>query len=95
MAWYYLSFAGEEGFRGACIVEAIESMNAVAVATRLGINPGGEVVIVKAPAGPCPLPVNRLLTKADLGIPLSETETAAILADESRTEFLHDRCNSV
>jgi hypothetical protein len=42
--WWYLSFAGNEGFRGACIVEARGVLSAVARCHQLGINPHGEVL---------------------------------------------------
>jgi len=49
--FYWLSFADgslPEGsqFLGACIVRAISDLDAVCVAHRLGINPGGEVQIM-------------------------------------------------
>lgn len=43
LGWWWLSFAGPEGFRGACIVKARGMLGAVAEAHRLGCNPGGEV----------------------------------------------------
>jgi hypothetical protein len=45
-SWWYLSFAGVEGFRGGTYVRAFGEAFAVARATDLGINPGGEVMIV-------------------------------------------------
>jgi hypothetical protein len=47
--WFYLSFAGEEGFRGACIVEANGILSAVLHCNILGINPGGEVMAIPVP----------------------------------------------
>lgn len=41
---YWLSFAGEEGFLGCCVVEANGMLSAVRLASELGINPGGQVV---------------------------------------------------
>jgi hypothetical protein len=43
MALYYLSFCGEEGWRGGTVVEAEDFIMAVVKTHRLGINPGGEV----------------------------------------------------
>ena len=40
---WYLSFAGEDGWRGAVMVLARGFTSAVQVANRLGINPGGEI----------------------------------------------------
>jgi hypothetical protein len=47
--WYYLSFVGEEGWRGATYVPAFNMKTASQVAHLLGVNPGGEVVIVAVP----------------------------------------------
>jgi len=68
---YYLSFAGDEGFRGVCLVRAKDSIDAVRVAHRLGINPGGQVMMVLVPQenydrAPKKLPFNRLMDKATL-----------------------------
>ncbi len=40
---HWLSFAGEEGFLGAAIIEAEDFICAVMLAHRCGCNPGGEV----------------------------------------------------
>lgn len=73
---WYLSFSGEEGFRGAVIVEAHGVTTAVDVAWVLGINPGGEVLAI-----PCPFPVfpelqNRLLGKDELAVAFGELQVA-------------------
>ena len=47
MAFHYLSFAGEEGWRGCTVVEADSFLEAVLKTHRLGINPGGEVAGVE------------------------------------------------
>ena len=48
--WWWLSFAGTEGFRGACVVGGVHDIvSAVRVAHALGINPGGEVLAVEIP----------------------------------------------
>lgn len=49
MRWFYLSFAGDEGFRGACIIEARGILGAVSRCNVLGINPGGEVMAIPVP----------------------------------------------
>jgi hypothetical protein len=67
--WWWLSFAGKEGFRGGCLVEAPDMGSAVIQASVLGINPRGEVRglgPIPMPEGGFPLPVNRLLQKADI-----------------------------
>ena len=47
---YYLSFATNEGWLGGCYARGWGEVDAVAEASTLGINPGGEVAIV----GPLP-----------------------------------------
>jgi hypothetical protein len=64
---WWLSFAGDEGFRGVALVEGETMVDAVKEAHRLRINPGGEVMGVAAPPH---LFVphewrNRLLTKSE------------------------------
>lgn len=49
-AFYWLSFASEEGNLGCALVEASSMEEAVTEAHRLGINPGGEVMGVEIPA---------------------------------------------
>jgi hypothetical protein len=63
----YLSFVGEEGFRGGVFIpRAKDIIEAVEEAWRLGINPGGEV----AALGPGPMPPSEwvaiLLSREDL-----------------------------
>jgi hypothetical protein len=43
MDWWWLSFSGEPGFLGVCIVQGNDIGEAVIRAHVLGINPGGEV----------------------------------------------------
>ncbi len=49
-AMMYLSFCGEEGFRGAVFVDGEDILAGVMEANRLGINPHGEVMGVEVPA---------------------------------------------
>lgn len=66
--WFYLSFADDDQFLGAAIVEAVGEMHAIEYAHRLGINPGGQVAVWTVPEG-APVPdaaKNRLLSKRDL-----------------------------
>lgn len=69
MSWWYLSFADDDGFRGAAIVEADTMLEAVRQTNVIGINPHGEVCGVRYPDD-VPLPdtkyLNRLLTKEDV-----------------------------
>jgi hypothetical protein len=44
--WWYLSFADDPGFLGACIVQAQDQLAAVSVAHNLRINPGGQVLML-------------------------------------------------
>jgi hypothetical protein len=65
-AWWWLSFADDDGFRGVCIVEAMDMIAAVKLTHALGINPGGEVRGAPFPdrAGPPPERFRaRILTK--------------------------------
>lgn len=64
MAHFYLSFATDAGFRGATVVEAVSEQDAVLVATAMGRNPGGEVMIVEVPDEAMGAPDTKvLLTK--------------------------------
>lgn len=49
--WFYLSFAGKEGWRGAIIVEARGITTALGVCNLLNINPHGEVLCRAVPDG--------------------------------------------
>jgi hypothetical protein len=49
MAYWYISFANTQGFRGATVVKAISANSALAEATRRGLNPGGEAAILQIP----------------------------------------------
>lgn len=63
-AWYWCSFADDDGFRGVAIVRASGVLSASQEARRRGINPGGEVLAF--PLDPEHEPgefANRLLTK--------------------------------
>lgn len=49
MTFFYISFAGDEGFRGATIVAERDIKRALRKTWRLGINPGGEAAILELP----------------------------------------------
>ena len=66
MAWFYLSFADDDAFRGACVVEAASAEDAVTVSWQRGINPGGEIMLIETDDEP-PLPKYRLLSKEEIG----------------------------
>lgn len=71
-SYVYLSFAGPEGFRGACLVEANDQIEAVLISHSKKINPGGQVLMF----GPMlyddvaedvrKYPIDTLLSEADL-----------------------------
>ena len=68
MPWFYLSFASETAFLGACIVEAPDATLAPLVAHSHDCNPGGEVMILQAPEdGPGPFAPYKLMTREELG----------------------------
>jgi hypothetical protein len=50
MIWFYISFASEAGHLGSTVVEANDEDSALAIATKRGLNPGGEAMIVPVPA---------------------------------------------
>lgn len=49
MTMWYISFAGNEGFRGATIVEGATAEDAFMEVNRRGLNPGGEAAILIVP----------------------------------------------
>ena len=67
----WLSFVGEAGNLGICIIKATDIVEAVRIAYALGCNPGGEVAgwtfdMDKAPSEIKALPIGTLLQRADL-----------------------------
>ena len=50
MNTYWISFAGDEGNRGVCIVDASDQKQALARTKELSINPGGEAMFYEMPA---------------------------------------------
>ena len=54
-------------FSGVCVVEAPDVLQALARATEMGINPGGEVMAIDtATCSNCPYPLDTLLTREDI-----------------------------
>lgn len=49
MSFFYISFAGDEGFRGATVVAERNVERALRKTWRLGINPGGEAAFIELP----------------------------------------------
>lgn len=66
---YYLSFANEDGFLGGAMVEASSHVEAVKVTHRLGINPGGDILV--APVPDCEL-TDKLLAKKNRLLTIEE-----------------------
>lgn len=68
LRWWYLSYVGEEGWRGAVVVEAPGFASAVLYANLLHVSPGGEVrgLLVPDDKPPGPEFVRRLLDKKDV-----------------------------
>jgi hypothetical protein len=60
MELWYLSFAGEEGWRGCCFVRATDLLSAVSEAHRLECNPGGEVLGMPVPTQEPQPPAERI-----------------------------------
>lgn len=55
MRQFYLSFADDSGFLGACIVYGDNEKNAHYEASKRGLNPGGDVRIVERDPGREPI----------------------------------------
>mgnify|MGYP001434113113 CR=1 FL=1 len=49
MTHWFISFATDDGFLGATVVAAEDDAGALEEATRRGLNPGGEAVIIQVP----------------------------------------------
>lgn len=49
MTYWYISFATDDLFLGATVVEAADGDSALEVATSRGLNPGGQAAIVEVP----------------------------------------------
>lgn len=71
MTHWYISFATDEGFRGATVVEANNAEHALVVATERNLNPGGEAAIIEVPLEAEGEPdmqalLNKLLSKDEM-----------------------------
>ncbi len=64
--WWYMSFAAGK-FLGACVVWERGVTLAIRKAHQLGCNPGGQVMSLPIGTDTPILPVNRLLSKEELG----------------------------
>lgn len=67
-SFWYLSYAGEEGFHGVVIVRAFGFIHACQRARDLNINPGGQVMGVPVPPDKVPPAkyLDKCLSKAEL-----------------------------
>jgi hypothetical protein len=82
--WWYLSFATSEGFLGGVFVKARGPATANRRTHRLGVNPGGEVMMCKLdPAAPEPAPdmVDRLLSRREIEGRMGAGETVTRMPD--------------
>lgn len=81
----YVSYADDDGFRGAVLVEAADIVEACWRARALGISPGGQALGFGPFEGQPPHPMNRLLSKEELvgGKTLGELEAEGYFADDS------------
>jgi hypothetical protein len=67
--WWWLSFADDNGFRGAAMVRGRGILSAVHEASRLGLNPGGDVAGLSLQDHEPPSEwVGRLLTREGVAV---------------------------
>ena len=74
MEWWWLSFADENGFRGAVLMKAVGFSTALLSTKALDINPGGEVKGFVLPTGTA---VTELVMRGYSMRLLTETECVA------------------
>lgn len=72
LVWMLMSFADEEGFRGAVILQAHGMVTGMDRAWRLGLNPGGHVKAWVLPGPPLPGYAERLLTREEAHLAIGE-----------------------
>ena len=72
MKTYFISFAGDAGNLGCCIVDASDQAGAIAESIRMKIHPGGEALLFEMPSTPVAMAEienlgrNRLISPAEL-----------------------------
>ena len=90
LCWWYLSYAKEDGFRGAVYIQAHGPTEATYLSRHRQISPGGEVFIVSVPDDKIPDEKyrNRLLTKEEVQAanPDDECRTLAEFEAEENNE---------
>lgn len=82
LRWWFLSYAGEDGFHGGVIIQAHGRTEAAYLCRHRGLSPGGQVLILEVPEEELPGEEsrNRLLTRPELeaiwgkGLTLEEIE---------------------
>lgn len=63
---WYLSFADKRGFLGACVVQGKDIGEAIYKSHQLKINPGGMVFGIPFDPAKINLPLNQLMSRAEL-----------------------------
>lgn len=68
LRWWYLSYAGEDGFHGAIVIRAHGMVEACYLSRHRNVSPGGQVWAVPIPDDRIPAPeyCNRLLQIPDI-----------------------------
>lgn len=86
LAWRYLSFADEDGFRGVVIIQAHGIVDAAFRAGLARINPGGEILsfVLQDEDLPAPEWRNRLLSEADLRAIWPDIQSLAHLGESEK-----------
>lgn len=103
---FYISFATSDGFLGATVMSAIDEEGALAKATHLSLNPGGEAAIIAIPPSMPSEGVaemlayeNRLVSKAELlsngAKRVGDMEPEHRYALREKTTFVCESCNDV
>lgn len=103
MPYYWLSFADDERFRGAAIVEAPHLWAALPEANRRGLNPGGECLAMEIPpehVEEARVYRNRLITDgrelARFGEPSTHEQYETLVQESPDVAFrVCARCNSI
>ena len=92
--WHYCSFAGEEGFRGAVVLQAHGIIECAIRARSLGANPGGELLAVPIEDESILPPEqfrNRLLSKEEVQSIWSDAKSIREFEEEGDFRFSGSR----
>lgn len=88
----YISFVGESGFKGACIIDADDPISALEKAKQLGCNPGGQAAFCEIdPPDPQYLDIaklwqGKLLDRTELEMLFGATQTISELNDSGQLQ---------